>query len=422
VSLLECLLVHRGRKVSHEELAAAVWKHNDLPDDFRPILHTLVWQIKTALKKHAAEELANVIAPVAKVGYCITWQGLGDRPSDPETGMGEGLHCDPRSLRSYFAGLRHFEDRTVDSLVKAKNLFESALHDNPKFAPALCRLADCVFLLGTAPFATFDPREAFPKARACATASLKLATVESDIASARTTLAAIQMLYDWDWSAAERAFQGIIADHPWCGRPRQFLAHLLLFTKRPDEALRQIAAATRLEPASPMVLMTQGLVQYFARQYEEAQDTLSHTIELYPRFAPAYYWAGVLFERFGEQDRAIAAFEQSFEIDQLPVPLAGLGHVYARSGQQAALQDTLGRLTAVGERLRISSWFYAIIYAGAGEEDRVREYLEAAVDERCDFLLHVELEPRFEQYRRRPWLRDIVKAMLESQVRRSQQA
>jgi tetratricopeptide (TPR) repeat protein len=415
--------MNRGRRVSREDLATAVWKDFDPPDDFQPILHTLVWQIKTALKKHAAEELANIIVPVTKFGYCVTSDGPGEISPDSGTGIGEGLQRrDQLALQSHFAGLRHFEDRTIESLVKAKDLFERAHRENSKFASALCRMADCLFLLGTCPFATFDPLEAFPKARTHAQESLRLATIESDIASARTTLAAVQMLFDWDWRGAEEAFLGIIADHPLYGRPRQFYAHLLLFTGRSDKALREIAAATRLEPASPMILMTEGLIQYFAQQYEHAQGTFSHTVELYPRFAPAHYWVGVLCERFGEREKAIAAFEQSFEIDQSPVPLAGLGHLYARTNEHAALQTTLARLTRVGVRLRVSSWFYAIIYAGACEEDRVREYLEAAVDERCDSLLHVELEPRFERYRRRPWLRDIVKATLESPMRRSRQA
>jgi DNA-binding winged helix-turn-helix (wHTH) protein/tetratricopeptide (TPR) repeat protein len=401
--VLEFLLENRGKRVSYEQLAQAVWRGKSIPDDFTSVLQNVVLRIKNMLRQRAAEELANLIVPVAKFGYYFTWHGPGLDEAEDLTPV------ELRALQTHRAGLQHLSDRNVESMVKAMELFEVALSQNRKLAPALCGMADCLFLLGTAPYATLDAREAFPQATAHAEEALKVATVEADIVSARTTLAIIDMLHHWNWRAAEEAFCKIIADHPADGRSRQFYAHLLVCTRRYSKALRQIAKGTELEASSRMILMTEGMIQYFSEHYELAASTFAHTANLYPRFSPAHVWVGILSEHFGQIDLAITAFERSFAIEGLPYSLAGLGYLYARQGDQIKFQRTLERLEELERKRRVSPWFYALMYAGAADSDRVREHLEAAVEERCDFLIHCALEPRFEQFRVKSWFDRIVK-------------
>ena len=219
---LECLLENRGRRVTYEVLANAVWGKNGQPDDAWGALHNVVLRIKKVLRQHGAYELGNLIQPQAKSGYLFTWHG-------PGTDEGEDLTPgEQRALQTYVTGIEHLKTRNVETMLKAMELFGLALSYDRRLAPALRGMADCLFLLGTAPYATLDPREAFPKAAAYAQKALKLATVEADIVSARTTLAAIDMLHYWNWKAAGEAFKNIVADHPEDGRARQFYAHALL--------------------------------------------------------------------------------------------------------------------------------------------------------------------------------------------------
>src|ERR1700733_5138984 len=74
--VLECLLEHRGRRVSYEELANAVWGENKKwPDDFLGALQNMVWRIKEILRKHASDEITRLIQSKPKFGYWFTLQG-----------------------------------------------------------------------------------------------------------------------------------------------------------------------------------------------------------------------------------------------------------------------------------------------------------------------------------------------------------
>ena len=165
--------------------------------------------------------------------------------------------------------------------------------------------------------------------------------------------------------------------------------------------------------ASPIILMTEGLIQYFSENFTLAAETFAHTANLHPRFSPAQVWVGVLTERAGKIDEAIAAFETAFSIEDLPLALASLGYLYARQGDQKRSRETLKRVDLLKLKRRISPWFYALMYAGANDSDQVQLYLEEAVEERCDFLIHCALEPRFKQFRLKDWFATIVRRIFD---------
>ena len=324
----------------------------------------------------------------------------------------------PRAMQTYAAGLRYLNDRTVGALLQARELFEFAYDQDPTFSSALSKLADCTFLLGTAPYATLDPPEAFPRAADLATRSLLLRGISaSDIASAKTTLAAIQMLHDWDWDRAEDAFVEITTQHPTYPRARQFYAHLLLCTRRRTEAQRAIFRATTDAAASPIILMTEGLIQYFSGSFDPAYKTFAHTARIHNGFSPAHLWVGVLAEHFGRNDEAVTALERSLSIETLPHALACLGYLYARKEDDVMLRNTLDRLEALKEQRRVSPWFLALIHAGSGDSENTREYLEAAAEERCDFLIHLAIDPRFERFQTKTWFADIVREIFKKSTR-----
>ena len=116
-----------------------------------------------------------------------------------------------RAMQTCLAGRQYLRERNVDGMIKAKDLFESALEQNAQLAPALSGMAECLPLLGTTPFATYDAREVFPQASDYARDALKHASIEGDMVSAKTTLAVIDMLHHWNWVAAEEGFKKMVS-------------------------------------------------------------------------------------------------------------------------------------------------------------------------------------------------------------------
>ena len=68
---------------------------------------------------------------------------------------------------------------------------------------AYAGLADCYAAQGTV-FGIMRPTEIFPLARAAAEKALAL---DDSLAEAYQSLGTCALLFDWDWPAAERAYQ-----------------------------------------------------------------------------------------------------------------------------------------------------------------------------------------------------------------------
>ena len=64
--------------------------------------------------------------------------------------------------------------------------------------------------------------------------------LDSTLAGAHMTLAAVRFYWDWDWSAAERGVRRALGLNPNAADAHRFLAEVLSVTGRHDEALRAI--------------------------------------------------------------------------------------------------------------------------------------------------------------------------------------
>src|SRR5262249_52202920 len=92
-----------------------------------------------------------------------------------------------------------FRDRmTPADLEKSIGHFAEAIRLDPGRAEAYADLSQSYFYQGV--FGITPSGEAFPKAKA---AALKALELNGAVAGAHNALAAIHILYDWDWVAAE---------------------------------------------------------------------------------------------------------------------------------------------------------------------------------------------------------------------------
>src|SRR5262249_38596233 len=83
----------------------------------------------------------------------------------------------------------------------------------------------------------------------------------------------------------------------------------------------------------------------------------------------------------------------------------GLGYAYARAGQSAEARKLLTELKELSQRRYVSSWDFALIYAGLGEKDRAFTFLESANQQhvvmwwiRSPLLDPLRSDPRFGEF------------------------
>jgi tetratricopeptide (TPR) repeat protein len=165
---------------------------------------------------------------------------------------------------------------------------------------------------------------------------------------------------------------------------------------RVDDALKAITDARMINPSSPMIHGTAGWVLHFARRHSEAIDSLEQTTKYHPRFPPGYVMLGLALEADEQHDQAIKAFQSSFDLQPGPVALASIIHAYATAGKQQRARTVLKQLLLLAKVQWVSPYFFALVHAGFGEIKPALTCLDKAAEERCDWMIHLGVEPRWD--------------------------
>jgi tetratricopeptide (TPR) repeat protein len=305
-------------------------------------------------------------------------------------------------LKGRFFWLRRYKG----GLQKGLEYFNQTIKKDPSYAPAYAGIADSLSILGL--FGWLPPKEAFPKAKATA---VKAIEIDDRLAEAYASLGWINMLYDWDWTGAERTFKQALEIDPDYAIGHLWYALYFLYMGRFEEATAEIIKALRLEPLSLLINVNLGCILYFKRQYDEAIEQCLKTLEMDPNYLLSYWFLGAGYmgkkmwkEVISAEEKAVALSEGS------PVFSCFLGYAYAMSGQKDKARKTLNQLEELSKEKYVSPLYKAMIYLGLGEKDRLFEYLEKAYEAREPFLVTtMKAAPFLDSVRSDPKFKGLLK-------------
>ncbi len=315
---------------------------------------------------------------------------------------------DPEAHDAYLRGRYYWNNGEAEDLAKARDYFQQAIEKNPLYAPAYAGLADYYSVL---PFYTSAlPDEVFPKAKAAVSKALEL---DDSLAEAHASLAYILTYYDWDWADAEREFQRALALNPNDATVHHRYSRYLSSLGRIDDALSEIRKAQELDPLSPVIKANVGVIYYFGRQYDLAIVQLRKVLDEHPGFSVAHWGMGLVYEQKGMSPEAIAELEKADAIGKhrSTNTLASLGHAYAIAGQKSKAQQILSELEGRSKREPISSYQFALVFAGLGNKDQALAALEKAFQQKSTLLTYVKMDARFDPLRPDPRFADLLHRM-----------
>jgi len=304
---------------------------------------------------------------------------------------------------------RHFWNRRYEGgLQKGLEYFNQTIKKDPSYAPAYAGIADSLSILGL--FGWLPPKEAFPKAKATA---LKAIEIDDMLAEAYTSLGWITMLYDWDWTAAEKVLKRALEIDPNYAIGQLWYALYFGYLGRLEEAMAALVKALRLEPLSLLINVNLGCILYFKRQYDEAIDQCLKTIEMDPNYLLSYWFLGGGYGGKGMWKEMTAAFEKAVALsEESPYFIGYLGYAYAISGQKDKARRTINRLVKLSKEKYVSNYPKAMIYLGLGEKDQMFEYLEKAYEAREPVLaVSSKVAPYFDSVRSDPKFKVLLKKM-----------
>ena len=290
----------------------------------------------------------------------------------------------------YLLGRYFWNKRTGDDLIKAIGYFEQAIAEDPKFAVAYAGLADSYVLLSG--YAAASPMESLPKAKAAARKALEL---DSSLGRAHACLAMAFFAYDLNFPEANREFQRAIELNPNYATAHQWYGQCgLLVVGKLDEGVAELKRAVELDPLSIIINADFGNTLFSAHRYDEAIEQLRKTVALEPNFYYARWNLGQALEMKGLLKEAEAEYEKAIALDDDPVPLALLGHLYGKVGKRNEALNILERLNSKSKDRYVSSYNYALVHLGLGEKEETLNYLEQAYEERDGYnIAFIKADP-----------------------------
>jgi serine/threonine protein kinase/tetratricopeptide (TPR) repeat protein len=310
----------------------------------------------------------------------------------------------------YLQARYYWTRRYAGFLPKARERYEQAIARDPRYAPAHAGLADVHSVLGL--YGVLPPRVAFAAAGASAQRALEL---DPALPDAYQAAAFVRWFFDWNTVEAERAFRRALTLNPQSGIVRAQLAVFLATQHRAAEGVAEAERARVLEPLSLLVGYYNGLVFFYAHEYQRGLEECRRVLDLDPQFALSHWVRGKTLLQVGQPDEAVAAASRGVDLsNRAPFHLSLLGQAHAARADRAAAGAVVDELLAKGLQTYVSPLHVADICLALGEDDRAFEYLTKALADRTGFLGALEVDESYDRVRSDPRFVHVVE-----EVRRS---
>ncbi len=350
-------------------------------------------------------ELRDVLALHREVARTITRKVDITLTAQEQARLAGARPVDPEIHRQVLLGRHHAAKSTEEGLRKAIQYFEAGIAKDPANALAHAGLAEAY--VGLSGF-YLDPREAMPKAKRAAEAALRL---DESLADAHAALGYVNLVYDWDGAAAEKALLRSLALNPTLGMARLNYASYLTTQARHDEAVREVRRALDLDPLSIRIHAI-GIVQLlFSRRYDEAIELARKGLELEPDSAFILAFQGVAYAEQGRFNEAVDILDRAARLDNSLTIVALQAHVLAVAGRTQQAKALLGHVQDAAKHQYFCPYEIATVYVSLGDHDTAYKWFRKGTDEHADCMAWLGVEPWIDAFRSDPrygiLLRDI---------------
>jgi eukaryotic-like serine/threonine-protein kinase len=297
----------------------------------------------------------------------------------------------------YRQGVHELNRFSMEGLETARGYFQRAVQRDPEYVSALLGIGRAYILLGSV---HLGPRATHPEA---ARVLARARDLDPDHAEIAIQQGAINLFHDWDWEAADRAFDPSHALAPELVMPGQNLRAFLLAARGDARgALALIERANEIEPLSPARRAELAGAWLWVDDADRALDVSKRTLELNPQFMLAFHHLGFAHLRKGEHEAAVAAFSGGLAVAPGNALLrGGLATAYAAAGRHSDARAIVAELEGWSARAN-RALAIARVYAVLGEFDQAFAWLRQSAADRDSHVIWVGLDFIFAELRQDP--------------------
>jgi TolB-like protein len=242
-------------------------------------------------------DAADVLKLEAEIARTIAQEIQAHLTPEETRRLASARSISPDAREAFLLGRYHeFKDNEAD-LRQAIEYFQRAIRLQPDYAAAYAGLSITAGLLRTRGFTQEEGGRR--------TAALKAIELDPNLGEAHEAMAGLKFR-DWDWTGAEAEARHAIE----LNYVDQLYSSLLTITGRHAQAIAAAEHATKVDPLSPIIQSSFGIVLFFARRYDDALSQLKRSIDLEPRNYAAILMLGVTYEAMGKPQEALAILDR----------------------------------------------------------------------------------------------------------------
>ncbi len=281
----------------------------------------------------------------------------------------------PQDLEAYNLALqgRFFLDRRgkVD-FERAVAYFRRSRERDPGYAPAWAGLSRAYAQQADNGFV--PAADGYGRAREAAEKALAL---DPQLADAHLAMGWVQLLYDWDWAAADASFRKALELEPGSALALRRAGDLAATLGRSGESIDLINKAIERDPLQPNHYNSLGQTLLAVNRDTEAEAAFRKALELDPDGPIRHLFLGLALLLQGKTDAALREMQQEtdkgWRLSGLPLVFHALGRRSESDAALAALKDKYAE---------DSAYQVAEMHAFRGEADLAFEWLERAYAQR----------------------------------------
>ena len=322
------------------------------------------------------------------------------------TRLASARPVNPEAHEAYLKGRFHANKLTPPDIEAALSYFKLALEKDPDYALAYVGVARVWG--GRNQMGFTHPSEAVPKQREAVERALEL---DDSLAEAHAALAALKTWGEWDWVAAERAFERALELNPNDAEARVYYSFFLNESRRPDEAMVQIERALELDPFNDFYQALYGVVLMSVRRYDEAIEQFRTALRTAPGNPVALIQLSTTFHLAGMYEDALESHKSYLNTVGDSEGMEALVRGFEESDYAGAMRSLAETMAARSLRTGTNPVDVAVLYVRAGENEPALDWLERAFVERDPNLAAINARPDLDPLRDDPRFQYLVRRM-----------
>jgi tetratricopeptide (TPR) repeat protein len=210
-------------------------------------------------------------------------------------------------------------------------------------------------------------------------------------------LSEAKRVLDWDLEGQNAELRRALELDPNSAPAHFFLGLLPLFRGQPNEGLRLILEAKRLDPLSPITGYVATAAYLANDRVDEAIAEGQRTLQLDPNYFYLDSKLAAAYREKGDFAQAVALYTRAQETTHFPS--SGLAITYARMGRESEAREILDQLLQESQERYVSAPSIAAVYVALGEKDEAFHWLERAFGEHSGMLQWIAFLPEFRPLR-----------------------